>query len=420
MVIKISCKPTAEKMVAFLYAVSYFLGLYTLPGLNMNAAYFPIMFVSMAYLFLSFGKGDKKSATRLWPLFFSMLIYVTFNQLVITHKIIYNPSTSNMVSILSIFAFIYLCILTFRRCGKIRKYYIKCIENIAIVMSAVVLIQCLLYYAFGISISYDRTFLLPFRNAMTAGVQDYLYSSRMVINGNFRPSAFFLEPAHMSQFCTIGLASLLLKDTRLFNKKAIFVSLGILLTTSGLGIACVFALWGISLFINGDGLTAKKISRIFLGMALAIAAFTLAFIFSSSFQKAVIRVFVASNGYNSAIEGRLWSRSFLENLVGTEALFGMGYKNIPVYGRNNTQYYMTGIIEMLYCQGVVGTVLFCSLFIVIVVQAMKHKNRLSLIILALFIPFFFGSSCLTALTLCNYIPYLYYAKSKDDLTQSIE
>ncbi len=407
-----------DKLVAFLYAISYFLELYILPGLNLNAGYFPLMLISLLYLVLTMKKPVKlHDSSYLQPIVITMSIYVLCNQLVNSYATIYNTSKTNLASIISMFLFLIICIFTFKTNEEIRKYYIKYMEDIAIVSAAIVMLQCMLYYVFGSSVSHDRSFLFPFPNLMTKGVQEYIQVSKMVSNGIFRPSAFFLEPAHLSQFCSIGLACLLLENKRLLNKKAIFVSVGIILSTSGIGIACVFALWGVSLFINGDGFTRETLLRIFSGIMLAAAVFALAFTVSYSFRSAVIRVFVASNGYNSGFEGRLWSRSFLKNLSGMDSLFGMGYKNIPVYGTDKTQYYMTGIIEMLYCQGIAGMAIFGILYIFMFLRAKRYGDRLPMIILILFVPFFIGTSCLNALTLSKYIPFLYFAMKRKDMTE---
>lgn len=75
--------------------------------------------------------------------------------------------------------------------------------------------------------------LEQYNNAITTGA----------VEGMYRPCAFFLEPAQYSQYCTIGLGSCLFTH-RPKTKNALFISLGIFASTSGMGFVSVFAIWG--------------------------------------------------------------------------------------------------------------------------------------------------------------------------------
>ena len=405
MVIRVDSKIEKEKIIAFFFSIAQFLTIYKVPGIGINAAYFPLMFLSFFYVLIAKKRYQEKILTRY--LFFFMAIYILLNQVLVSRSIIYDASRTNIISIISFFMYIFLFTCSFGKSEKLVTYYIGFVENISIFMSFVVIVQCVLYYIFGTSITYDRSFILPLKAFFNEGTIKYLETSQMVINGIFRPSAFFLEPAHFSQYCSIGLASLLLKKNSLLNKRAIVVSVGMILTTSGLGIGCVFSLWMVFLLIKGRKLTVEKITKICFGFLLGILLFVVVFLISQSFRSAIIRVFVPSNGYNSGIEGRLWSRSFVESLTGKDLIFGMGFKNIPVYGVNKTAYYMTGVVEMLYCQGVVGILIFSVLYIWMIIRSKRTWQEVAMIILVLFIPFFIGSACLNAITLCCYIPFLF-------------
>lgn len=406
-------KLNIEKIIAFIFSISYFLSLYNVPGTNINAGYFPLLFILFIFLLFKQKKTKYVIKNLAWKLYIFMGLYLIMNHLFIERTIIFDSSATNTTRVISLLLFIFMFMKAFGRNDKIVNYYIYYVENVTIVMCTIVLIQCIFFYIFGTSITYDRSFLLPFKSFFDQGTKVYVESTPMVINGVFRPSSFFLEPAHFSQYCSIGLASILIKQKSLLNKKAIYISICMVLTTSGLGIACVAFLWMISLLINEKGITERKIIRIIIGIFLALIAFIVAFTFSKSFQSSVIRIFVPSNGYNSGIEGRLWSRSFLESLLGKELIFGMGFKNIPVYGKNKIPYYMTGIIEMFYCQGIIGFSIFILFLILMIINTKKHFNNRGFIILSIFLPFFVCSSCLNATTLCGYLPYLYIYKNRN-------
>lgn len=399
-----------ERFVAFLFSLSPFLSLYRFPFIGVNVAFFPYLFLFVITIVRG---GEKKQNVKaiVTPLIVTMFCYCVFSLSLVEQSAIYNLKRTNFSSICTTFSFITLSLIAFYN-EKIRDCYRKNVEKIAIIMSFVVVGQYIFYYVFHTTITVDRSFLLPLKSLFTNDVVYYLSVSGMLSHGMFRPSAFFLEPSHFSQFCSIGLASLLIRKDNIINPKAIFVTIGIILTTSGIGILTVIMLWGYVLVMNDRKLSKKVLIRIITGAFFLSLMFVVFYMTSSAFRLAILRITTEYSGYSSAIEGRLWSRSLLEELSGTEKWFGTGFRNIPVYGVNKIAYYMTGIVELFYCQGIIGASIFCIMYLMIFSKAYRSVDRIAAIMLVAYLPFLIGGDCLGALRLCHYIPFMYIKKKR--------
>lgn len=407
-----------NKLIALVYALIPFTQNYKIPFLGSNLAFASALGIGVVFLLYSImhnGYTFYLSRAITIPTFVVMFCYCILHFVFSPPMNVYNPISNNIIAIIMQFTFILVCILVFND-TDVRNHYMRYIEVIAIAMSVVVLLQHIIYIFLGTAITVDRAFLLPFRSLFTDSVKYTVQGSLMIINGLFRPSAFFLEPAHFSQFCLIGLASSLARNDLLFNKKAIAISIGIILTTSGIGIVSVVCLWVLKLLVNGQGITNKVIARIFLGIGILVIMCVILFAVSNSFRMAVTRIFVASGGHNSAILGRLGNAYLLKQLNSMELLFGMGYRNIPTYG-DNIQYYMTGIVELLYCQGIVGTFLFIICYFQMIIKSFRTKTYGALYTLIIYIPFLIGSANLVILSLVQYIPMLYITRQEKGLVQ---
>lgn len=412
---KIKLGNFADKYIALVFALSPFLTNYiiTIFGRGFNPEFFMVLILGGLYGMNNFlGRNRRKVKSIAIPMWILMGIYIVLNQLLGFGRYIYNSSNTNMFSIISFLIILMIGIQVFYK-DKACAYYYDITEKIAIFMSAVVIIQVVAYYTAGSTITADRSFLMPFPSLFTSGVKKYLAVGKWVMNGFFRPSAFFLEPAHFSQYCIIGLVCSLVKENKLFNITAMFISAGIILTTSGLGIVTVVLIWFSFLYVNSEGISRKRMKRIFIGTALLIVVAFFLYNYVEVFRAAVIRITVGSGGETSAIEGRIKNAVLLNRLSTMERVFGMGYKNIPLVGTvDDTTYYVTGIIELLYCQGILGTAIFLACYVFMLIKAFKAKKNRPFYILIAYLPFLFGSSNLSMLTLIQYIPFLYIPLNK--------
>lgn len=237
----------------------------------------------------------------------------------------------------------------------------KTIENVAMLATVCVILQTLIYYVLGI-----RTMFLI--EALVLEENRNVFSESVMGGSLYRPSAFFLEPSHYTQYCCLGLLSVLFPmDGQKANlKKAVWIALGCLLTTSGMGIALCIGVFGWYVLFTRRGQRAKLKSLIGWALAAVIAYFVL--IQFSFFSLALQRIFGEVDGYN-AIWGRtLFWDAYIGGLEGSEVLFGRGIINLP-------EGYMTGLMEVIYCYGYAGAGLMLLVFVYLFIRSKDNMAR---------------------------------------------
>ena len=192
----------------------------------------------------------------------------------------------------------------------------------------------------------------------------------------YRPSAFFLEPSHFAQYAILAITFCLLQDRPLY-KKALLITFGVLLTTSGMGVVLVALTWcwhGLHVLRNSTA--SKKVTRTF-SMAIIACVVIMVLMQIPLFQNTIARFLVpkefSQDGYN-AIWGRtLFWDSFIKPLSGMDLFIGKSAVSRP-------EVYFTGLMDMLYCYGIIGTVLFY-----IAVLRMATQNNSAVTFLALLV-----------------------------------
>ena len=269
--------------------------------------------------------------------FFSILFLIVF--------LIYAISKSNSTIAISylIAAIVFLTISTgYVKPSQIRKY----IETISVFATCVVILQTIIHYLLGRHIPFVLTSLCT----EDIKYQYYQLAGTGISDGHYRPSAFFLEPAHYSQFCIFGLASCLLKK-QLNIKKAIFISLGVVLTTSGMGIALTIVTWSFWAVVYNWSWIKRHFLKFF---CFLFASFLIVLLlYQVPFVKFAVGRIIGTDGDMSAIEGRLffWN-SFFGELNAKSLIFGFGQSTLP------TDAYFTGFMVYLWAYGIIGFVLF--------------------------------------------------------------
>ena len=260
----------------------------------------------------------------------------------------------------------------------------KAISVIAAVSAIVVIMQSIAYYLFGI-VS-DNRVLLPFASMLE---DKYYFETSMFQGSLFRPSGFFLEPSHFIQYSVAAIACLQFDEDNLngakISKLAILISIGCILTTSGMGIVLVPCIWAY-FAVSIRGFSSRKLRIIVSGIIVVAIAFLL---LSSTtfFGLAIDRILGTGTSTETSYAGRMYTSYFLNELNGVEKWIGRGFQNIPRYTgnyRTGMGYYMTGIVELQYCLGYIGTFLVLVLVIYYIVKR-KNYQRLSAIIFLVFI-----------------------------------
>lgn len=219
--------------------------------------------------------------------------------------------------------------------------YTFCTIKFVCYVSAIFIIMQRLAFIFG------RIVFNPF---ISFASSDLYLSSSMVLGTLFRPSAFFLEPAHMASYGIVFLCYSLFKSKNL--KDAVVISAAVLCTGSGIGLVAVtgeFAIYILLLF-KARIIKALQIMTL-IGGAMYIFSRTL-------FFQQVVERFTTANvgGGSNAISGRIGlgysifaDKEFLYKLLGT------GYGNVP------EGVYLNGVAYVINTLGVIGLCIYIYL-----------------------------------------------------------
>lgn len=188
----------------------------------------------------------------------------------------------------------------------------------------------------------------------------------------YRPCVFFLEPSYYAKYCSVGLGFCLFGDEKNI-RKAVCISLGIILTTSGMGIVMVAFLWFLGIVGGNERYSTSKKTLLFVGMALAGVIFYFILNLIPFTHNIIARITGTSvDGYN-AIHGRLfwWSRYF-GSLNWRDLIFGFGETSLP-------EAYFTGFMSVLYAYGIVGFFLLLWALTVLMIRARGFTRILAVI-----------------------------------------
>ena len=254
----------------------------------------------------------------------------------------------------------------------------KCTVTVAVAASGLTLLQTAFYYTFNIHlpcIAPDLCLdsLWYYRDSILTGFQE---------TGNlYRPSAFFLEPSHLTQYAFVALLLCLFHGKRNIPA-AICISAGMIATTSGMGILLTAGIWFLFLLesVRRSNLSGKlmKLSLFVLGSVLVF----LMMMQFGFFRSAILRIFspieYSQDSYN-AIWGRtLYWNKYISPMQGSQLLFGLGYVNLP-------EEYFTGLMEMLYCSGILGVVLYYFAMLSVAVRCRGIPRMISLLLCGMMI-----------------------------------
>ena len=238
---------------------------------------------------------------------------------------------------------------------RIKKYFIF----FAVLASILAIVQQLLHLLTGFHLP------LIFYPAILDGLKEAYHSAIVSgvsrYGGMYRPAAFFLEPAHFSQYCYMGLLCSLL-DVSNSLRKAIVISLGIIATGSGLGLLITPLCWGIWIYekkLKGN-LKHKILTILVVLIVVPIIGYV---IYSIPFVESAVSRLTATDGDYNAIDGRLffWDRYF-GNESASSLLYGYGVKELP------EEEFFTGMMTLLYAYGVIGMALFYLSIILMIIR----------------------------------------------------
>lgn len=271
---------------------------------------------------------------------------------------------------------------------------------VSIIASAIVLIQLLCHYLLGFNLTPFISFLI--KDSTVAQYADIIYAGVDVF-GIYRPSAFFFEPSHFSEYAIIVLLWNLLKNKEKNNiKKAVIISLGILLTRSGMGIAMVMGAWIVYYINTLDLKKNENVLNAVLVVVCSIVMFALC-LKLPFFQTAVNRVVATHNDYN-AVNGRLffWDYYFSQFNF-SQFVWGAGFSTLEL------DKYMTGFMKLLYCSGSIGVFLFYFMLL----QHVSKKERFKSTFISFYSVLVFFAGLVSVLNLVFYLTIIFSKKNSE-------
>ena len=269
--------------------------------------------------------------------------------------------------------------------GKLLRYA----RMIAVCATVMIILQYICYYILGFHL---QLVAIPLLSSSTAQWHGLIRTGLIGVTGVrlhfYRPSAFFLEPSHFAIFCTPSIVTTLFSrtgDEKRERQLALFISLGVLLSTSGMGIGVVVLCWGIYLaFFYGQKGQARTIQlrklltrRTITLMILFLVALVGLYFGVPVFRQSVRRIFVTS-GTMTAIEGRTTTgRRSLRMLTGIRKFIGFG----DIYDISNWN--MAAFFFVTFRFGWIGTAIFYSFYIYSLFHLKREAQMMTLIFLLL-------------------------------------
>ena len=272
--------------------------------------------------------------------------------------------------------FVYIVFFIVFATGCIRpKLLINAAIGISCAASICVVIQYICYYLFGFHLQ-----LAPTGSLLENSLQWKLFAQTGIISitgryiGFYRPSAFFLEPSHMFIYlCAPLFYELLSPEFGETEKRiSILLSVGMLLSTSGMGIVATVIVWSLFLVKRralGGRLSLRGVFRLRNIMLLLGLFVFLYFLYLNLdfFSRSVDRIFFDGSDYKNAVSGRVEDGTeFILQMRGLDLLIGIAdhYSGLD--------FHMTGFNATMYKYGIIGTVL-SYVFYVRCVRDLKNR-----------------------------------------------
>ena len=253
--------------------------------------------------------------------------------------------------------------------GKINfRAFIKTVYVVSIATTTVLIFQTVTHYLFGIHINFVPVALLT--DEVKAQLGRSIETGLSARGGFYRPAGFFDEPSHFTQYVAPLMIYLLFSPNINQNKlrTAMFISVGVILTTSGMGFALVAACWGGYFILETVKNDPKRLLKALAGIAALVIIGLILFYRVEIIRELVLRIFGLSSmtSYN-AISGRTGMGQMMVSLLSpSERIWGSGM--IP----NDGDLYYTGMYRIILSYGLVGFLLYESVH---VAAFLKMKNE---------------------------------------------
>lgn len=246
---------------------------------------------------------------------------------------------------------------------------VKCVCKTALCISLIatvgLAIQYICFYLFEFHLQMVPTSLfIPSAEQWILCAQTGLAGITGRRNSFYRPSAFFLEPSHVYVYAFPHLLLMLFGANG--NKKkyiaAIVLTLGMILSTSGMGLAAVLGAWTIFFLLRNEEDGSFSLKNIFrkkniIMLVALVVIFAILATTVTPIRKTVTRVFYTKTGV-TAIGGRV-TRAFetMEGLTLPQWIIGVEDTT------HGISFNMPGLVAAVYRHGIIGMILSVLMFV---------------------------------------------------------
>ena len=269
----------------------------------------------------------------------------------------------------------------------------KCVKNVSVLATAYIFLQYILYTFFDFVLKGFLPWLKLY--VEDYGTKDY----ESIYTAMYRPTSFFLEPAHFARYAIIGLIIILwTRDLKLKDMfLAVFVSFGVLLSTSSQGYLMLAIIWAV-FAVSRASKIKNNVVKVLVIVCVFSAPILLYILFNLPYvQETILRSLSGSiSDTNTALGGRFNGFSHFAELSVFGKIFGMGFGMIPEGA------WLSSAAYWLYGSGII----VFSVYVVFLISSLfKLKNEKRMILLMMFFLFFSDDS------FYSYMCIIYYSLS---------
>lgn len=254
----------------------------------------------------------------------------------------------------------------------------KAVVFVCIAATSYIVLQFALYHTSDVILKGFLPFLSVYEEGYATTNYESIYSSM------YRPTSFFLEPAHYARYQLIGLAVCLFSSNSFSHKNrsifvAIFISIGILISTSAQGYLLMFIIWLVWIVKQLCETQNNTVRNVLLCLIPFLPLIIYA-VFSTQVVELTIKRALnwdVSNT-NTAIGARIGGLQYYIDLPFLYKIIGCGFGVVPEHA------WLSSAAYWLYGSGIIVFLLYLIYGLICIKPLHGAKKCILLVFLALF------------------------------------
>lgn len=262
------------------------------------------------------------------------------------------------------------------------QYCKKVIAIVSLLATVYIILQYIIYQLSGIILKGYLPFMKIYVEEYATHNYEQIYSQIM-----YRPTSFFLEPAHYARYVLIGVVLFLFDADKISKKNffsGVFLSIGILLSTSGQGFFLLMIIWWIFLIKQRNKLDSPALKKTMAFVIIFLPLFLVAIFQIPVIQKITSRVFNLEieniMNTNTAFGGRFGGLKTFFELPFLYKIIGKGFGIVP------DSVWLSSAAYWLYGSGIIVFLIFILYGII----CLKRLSGASKYIFVVFMILFFS------------------------------